>query len=82
MQINATNETQASRALCKNGECNVITAGSLRANKYIQRVAKFQCVQINFRGQTGEFVTKIRAGRVGSATRESVKNCPFCVVLK
>ena len=28
------------------------------------------------------FVTKIRAGRVGSATRASVKKCPFCVVLK
>ena len=31
VQINATNETQASGALCKNGECNVVTAGSLRA---------------------------------------------------
>ena len=31
VQINATNETQASGALCKNGECNVITAASLRA---------------------------------------------------
>lgn len=51
-QIDATNETQASRALCKTANAMLSQPQVCVQNKYIQRVAKFQSVQINFRGQT------------------------------
>ena len=52
VQINATNETQASRALCKTANAMLSQPQVCVQNKYIQRVAKFQCVQINFQSQT------------------------------